>query len=337
MTMLDEQGAGGAATEQQTNPGAPAPPDARQGQGSAPAGGDQGGATPPAGGEGGDQGRSLAQGGGEERELAPAAKWPDDWRQQLAGGDEALLKQLNRYASPANYAKAGFEAQQRLRSGQAKEPLPDNPTPEQVTAWRKDNGIPEKAEDYKIEPGEGLVFGDADKPMLEEFAKFAHERNWTPSQVNQGAAFVAQLGEQQRAAMDQADKSFRVEAQDALQEEWGREFRPNLQNIRNLVDRHGEPGFADALMGARSPDGKLLGDNPAFLRLLNTFAREINPLGTVVPAGTQDGGKALETEISDLKQMMRDDPDRYYKADGGKNQSRYRQLLEVQAKIGQRG
>lgn len=327
--------ASGTVQTEQTTTGAPAAPDARQGQGGAPAGGDQGRQD---GGEGGDQNRSLAQGGGEERpDPTPTAKWPDNWREELAGGDEAFLKQLRRYSSPANYAKAGYEAQQRIRAGAAKEPLPENPSAEQVAAWRKDNGIPEKAEDYKIEPGDGLVFGEADKPMLDAFRTFAHERNWTPQQVNQGAAFVAQLGEQQRAAMDEADRSFRMEAQDALQEEWGREFRPNLQNLRNMVDRYGEPGFGDALMGARSPDGKLLGDNPAFLRMLNTMAREINPLGTVVPAGVQDGGKALETEIAELKQMMRDDPDAYYKADGGRNEKRYRQLLEVQAKVRQRG
>lgn len=315
--------ASGTVQTEQTTTGAPAAPDARQDQG-APAGG----ATPPAGGEGGDQNRSLAQGGGEEREIAPAAKWPDDWREQLAGGDEGFLKQLKRYASPANYAKAGYEAQQRIRSGAAKEPLPENPTPEQLGAWRKENGIPEAPDGYKIEPGDGLVFGEADKPMLEAFAKFAHERNWTPSQVNQGAAFVAQLGEQQRAAMDQQDKAFRGEAQDTLQQEWGREFRPNLQNLRNMVDRYGEPGIADALMGARGADGKLIGDNPAFLRLMSTLAREINPLGTVVPAGTQDGGKAAEAELAELRTKMGDRGSDYWQGPNAeKNQSRYRELL----------
>ncbi|AWV18814.1 hypothetical protein A3862_27430 [Methylobacterium sp. XJLW] len=327
MSLEDNGGAPAPGEQQPNTTGAQAAPDARQDQGAAPAGGDQGAGG---GGEGGDQGsRSLAQGGGEERpDPAPTAKWPDDWREQLAGGDEAFLKQLKRYASPANYAKAGFEAQQRIRSGQAKEPLPDNPSPEQITAWRKENGIPEKAEDYKIEPGDGLVFGEADKPMLDAFRQFAHERNWTPQQVNQGAAFVAQLGEQQRAAMDQADKSFRMEAQDALQQEWGREFRPNLQNIRNIVDRYGEPGFGDALMGARSPDGKLLGDNPAFLRLLNTFAREINPLGTVVPAGTQDAGKAASEELAALRAEMGDQSSAYWRGpEAEKKQARYRELL----------
>ena len=336
MSLEDNGGAAAPVDQQQTTTGAPAAPDARQGQGGAPAGGDQG----QQGGEGqGDQGgRSLAQGGGEEREIAPAAKWPDDWREQLAGGDEAFLKQLKRYASPANYAKAGFEAQQRIRSGAAKEPLPENASPEQLGAWRKENGIPETPDGYKIEPGDGLVFGEADKPMLEAFSKFAHERNWTPQQVNQGAAFVAQLGEQQRAAMDQADKSFRMEAQDALQQEWGREFRPNLQNIRNIVERHGEPGFADALMGARSPDGKLLGDNPAFLRLLNTFAREINPLGTVVPAGTQDAGKAASEELAALRAEMGDHSSGYWRGpEAEKKQARYRELLTAVQKQGARG
>lgn len=339
MRLEDNNGAPQGGEQQQNNPGGQAAPGSVSGQGGAPAGGDQGGSPPPAGGEGGDQNRSLAQGGGTEgNEPAPTAKWPDDWREQLAGGDEGFLKQLKRYASPANYAKAGYEAQQRIRSGAAKEPLPENPTPEQLGAWRKENGIPEAPDGYKIEPGDGLVFGEADKPMLEAFAKFAHERNWTPQQVNQGAAFVAQLGEQQRAAMDQADKSFRAEAQDTLQQEWGREFRPNLQNLRNMVDRFGEPGIADALMGARGADGKLIGDNPGFLRLMSTLAREINPLGTVVPAGTQDGGKAAEAELAELRTKMGDRSSDYWQGPNAeKNQSRYRELLTALDKQRARG
>lgn len=181
------------------------------------------------------------------------------------------------------------------------------------------------------------MFGEADKPMLDAFRAFAHERNWTPAQVNQGAAFVAQHAEQQRAAMDEADKSFRGEAQETLREEWGREFQANIAGLQNVVNRYSEPGTLDLLMGGRTADGRLIGDNPAVLRLLSTMAREINPLGTVVPAGTQDGGKAIETELAELKQMMRNDPDAYYKADDGKNEKRYRQLLEVQAKVRQRG
>lgn len=320
MTGVNDQAAAGAGTAQQTDPGAQAAPGSVSGQGGAAATDAQGQ---------GDQGnRSLAQGGGTEREPAPTATWPDDWREQLAGGDEAFLKQLKRYASPANYAKAGYEAQQRIRAGQAREPLPENPSPEQLTEWRKANGIPETADGYTIEPGDGLVFGEADKPMLDAFRAFAHERNWTPAQVNQGAQFVAQLGEQQRAALDQADKTFRMEAQDTLQEEWGREFRPNLQNLRNMVDRYGEPGVADVVMGARGADGKLIGDNPAFLRLMSTLARELNPLGTVVPAGVQDGGKAAEAELAELRAKMGDRGSDYWQGPNAeKNQARYRALL----------
>ncbi|MGX9983963.1 hypothetical protein [Methylobacterium fujisawaense] len=326
MSLEDNGGAPAPGDQQQqTITGAPAAPDVRQDQGGAPAGGDQG-----AGGDGSDQGsRSLAQGGGTDApEPAPTAKWPDDWREQLAGGDEAFLKQLKRYASPANYAKAGYEAQQRIRSGAAKEPLPENPTPEQITAWRKDNGIPEAPDGYKIEPGDGLVFGEADKPMLDAFRQFAHEHNWTPQQVNQGAAFVAQLGEQQRAAMDQADKSFRGEAQEQLREEWGREYSANIASMQNVVNRYGGPGTLDLLMGGRTADGRLIGDNPQVLRLLSTLAREINPLGTVVPAGTADAGKAAESELAELRAKMGDRSSDYWQGpDAEKNQSRYRELL----------
>lgn len=315
-------------------------------------GGEQGGGTapPPAGGEGAGQGgtppadqggdnRTLADGGGADKPIAETQpRWREDWRESLAGGDEGFLKHLKRYSSPENYAKAGYEAQQRIRSGQTREPLAENPTPEQVAQFRKDNGIPENADGYKIEPGDGLVFGDADKPMLDAFRAFAHERNWTPQQVNQGAAFVAQLQETNRAQQMEQDRGYREQSGEALREEWGREFKGNINAIRSTFERYGEAGLVDQLMGARGPDGRLMGDNPALLRFLNTVTREINPLATVVPAGGGDPGKSAEAELATLRTMMGDRGSEYWQGPNAeKNQSRYRELLTAVEKSKARG
>ena len=50
---------------------------------------------------------------------ADSAPWPDDWRERLAGADDTLLRHLKRYASPDSYARAGYEAQQKIRAGEA--------------------------------------------------------------------------------------------------------------------------------------------------------------------------------------------------------------------------
>src|SRR3546814_3644725 len=55
--------------------------------------------------------------------------------------------------------------------------LPIYATPEQIAEWRKEQGIPEKPEDYDLKFDNGLVIGEADKPLVAEFLKASHATN----------------------------------------------------------------------------------------------------------------------------------------------------------------
>src|SRR5215467_12925863 len=76
----------------------------------------------------------------------PVAKaFPESWREDLAGGDNAFRKTLDRFDSPAALAKAYKELTARLSSGDLKatRPPPGNPTPEQIALWRAEQGLPQ--------------------------------------------------------------------------------------------------------------------------------------------------------------------------------------------------
>ena len=47
----------------------------------------------------------------------------------------------------------------------------------QIAAWRSENGVPDKADDYvgALDLPQGVVPGEADKPLLASFAQTAHE------------------------------------------------------------------------------------------------------------------------------------------------------------------
>ncbi|GJD92928.1 hypothetical protein [Methylobacterium iners] len=286
-----------------------------------------------------DPGKTLAADGGTADDPAKAgdAKWPDDWRETLANGDEALLKQLKRYTSPANFAKAGHEAQLRIRAGEAKAPLPKDATPEQLEAFRKENGIPEKPEGYEPKPSNGYVFGEADKPALDSFKAHAHAHNWTPEQFNVAADWYAQEQERMVAAQAEQDAGFKQEADDQLRADWGPDYRRNLSTVQNFLATAPD-GLADRLLGGRLADGRRAGDDPAMLQWLARTARELNPLATVVPAGVTDQGKAVADELGELKKMMADQRSAYWKGpDSVKNQARYRELIGAQRQAAKRG
>ena len=81
------------------------------------------------------------------------------------------LKKLGRYASPQAALDALFNAQARISSGELKAPLKEDATPEEKAAWRAENNIPETPDKYELKLSDGLIVGDADKPLVDDFLK----------------------------------------------------------------------------------------------------------------------------------------------------------------------
>lgn len=239
---------------------------------------------------------------------AAPADWPTDWREKLAGGDEKTLKQLQRYSAPADIWNKARALEQKVSSGELKanSPFPADGDDKAKTEWRKANGIPDKPEAYEPKV-EGLVFGDADKAMLDSFKQHAHGKNWSPAQFNEALGWYAAEQAQIKARQDAADEAFRSEASDKLHGEWGPEYRPNINAIKNML-ASAPDGFADNLLGARLADGKLLGDHPEALKWLASLSREINPAATLVPPGTTNAGKSVQDELNEIRRVSREEP-----------------------------
>lgn len=255
-------------------------------------------------------------------------EFPEDWRNKLAGDNADDLKTLTRYTSP----KALFDAHKALRTkmsaGELKAitPFPVDADDAAKAAWRKENGIPDTAEAYEPKV-DGLVFGDADKPMLDSFKAHAHGKNWSPGQFNEALGWYANEQQQIKSRQDAADETFRSESKDALYGEWGpQDFKANINAVKNLMSS-APTGFADRLLGARLADGKLLGDDPNALKWLSSLAREINPAATLVPPGTSDAGKSVQDELEAIREKRRNDP-AGYDADK-KTQARELELIEA--------
>ncbi len=260
--------------------------------------------------------------------------WGDDWRERLAGKDEDFLKHLKRYTTPENYAKSGWQAQQKIRSGEYKRGLNAEASPEDVAAWRKEVGIPDTPDGYKIEPPKGVVFGDTDKPMLSSFAAHAHANNWDQKTLNDAISWYGQHQEAQLADLAAKDDSFKVEATDQLREMWpGQEYYRNTNAAKSFINTLPKD-FQDLFATGRTADGRIMGDHPVILATIAQIAREVNPAASVVPAGVQDAPKAIDTELSQLRTMMRDASGPYHRGpEAAKNQARYRELLNAQEKM----
>lgn len=200
----NQPGAGGGSGSGNGVPSAP------------PAGGVPPTPAPPAG--------SLAEGGVPDRAPALTPTWPDDWRQQLAGDDKAYLKTLERFDSPSALAKSYREMQAKISSGQIKAAAPGpNATPEEVATWRKENGLPEAPQGYleKLELPNGMVIGEADKPIVAQFAEQAFADNIDPKAFNGLVAKYYAMQDAQAQERMAADSQFKLTSTDELNKEWG--------------------------------------------------------------------------------------------------------------------
>jgi len=263
----------------------------------------------------------------------PTKGWGDNWRQQYAGEDTKLLQRLERYQSPKAALDALIAAQNKISSGELRAPLPENATPEQVAAYRQQNGIPEKPEGYFEKLPDGLVIGDADKPMFNSFAEGLHKLNAPPQIAQYAVSWYNKLQEEQAAKVAEGDTTAKTATEDALRAEWGADYRANINHIQGFLAQAPE-GVADLVANARGSDGKAILNDPNVVRWLASVARDLNPTGTIVPTGSTVG-KGLEDEITEIEGFMKTNRAEYRKDE--KKQARLRDLYDARARQQARG
>ena len=282
----------------------------------------------------------LALGGGEaEKVVPPAQMTAENWRDVMAGGDAKTVQYLSRYASPANVAKALLAMRQKMDAGEIirskPEGDPNDPAIKQaLNEWRAQANVPQTPEGYLEKVPDGLVFGEADKPILTDFLKDMHGKDAPPAYVHAALQWYKAREQQTIADRAEADKQGRTQSEDALRSKWGPDYRGNMNGAASLFTTYGSKDLATRFFSARMADGTPLGDDPATLEMLVAISRELNPSGTVVPAPGQTTMQSITSELAQLRIEMSDTKGKQY--DYWKNeakQARFRELVQVEEKI----
>lgn len=230
----------------------------------------------------------------------PAPSPAPDWRAAY-GADPKLQQMLGRYTSAEAFGKAHLEAVGKISA--FKPPLKEGATAEELTAWRKDNGIPEKAEGYFDKLPNGLVIGEDDKAMFNEWAGKMHGLNAPPSYVHETVSWYYKMLEQQSANQEAMDRQHQTEATTALRTAWGRDYSENMNLLKSFMgglDEETAAKFMDATM----PDGRRLFNSPEIMQWLTQKARDINPLAIIPGPGAGDEGKTLDQRIEAIEATM---------------------------------
>lgn len=278
---------------------------------------------------------------------AVPATFPETWRKDMSGGDAAFEKVLDRYASPKAFAEAHRALVAKVSSGElknvAKAPAADA-TAEQIADWRKEAGLPAEPKGYidAIKLPDGVVPGEADKPLLEGFAAAALKSNMPTDAYNAAVGWYFENLDLQNKARATADHAFAGEAARALEAEWGPAFKENQNRIAPGVLFPAE--VADILYNARDAKGRIVGNIPEVVRALAQLHRDAYPAYTPTTAENAGSGQAIATEKSQIEGLMGDPRSKYNEknssgqlTDGAQAmRERYRVLIQQEEKNKQR-
>jgi hypothetical protein len=153
----------------------------------------------------------------------------DGWLDRLGDDLKPAHQTLAKYRSVQDFAKSHFELQQLLGKKSSAVNVPgEKSTPEDIAAFRKAIGAPEKFEDYKLKP-EKLPEGiEWDEELGKGIAEIALKHNIPAAAMREItdrylAGEVARGGVIQEMAQAEITKGL-----DTLKTEWGGNFEKNI-------------------------------------------------------------------------------------------------------------
>lgn len=270
----------------------------------------------------------------EDPSDAKDSYWGKDWREQMIKEsgitDEAEMSamrdRLSRFASPSALTKSYVELSKKVSSGDIGKAPED---PEALARWRSENGIPEKFEDYDLTFEDGMVLGEDMMPLVNPFLETAHKHNLKPEVVRD---IIADRLALENKIMGQEIEAFKQHASEAtaeLKEEWGDDYEVNTKAIANLaVSKFGEE-LANDITDAVLPNGKRLGDTPAFARGMVDLSRELN-IGDLVVPGSINSIESIKSEKAQIESKMGTT------AYTNEDRARYTQLVDAEEKLSSR-
>lgn len=254
------------------------------------------------------------QPGNEPEPAAPDAGDLQRLREQLAGGDEGILKGLERYRSVEAISKAFKEARNAAKTAGKPVTLTDKATPEEVKAFREAYGILDDAAAYPGDFRADFKASEADAAILGEFKAAMHSRNVPPAAAAAALDWYQDFATAQKQERDSTLVRVAKETQGALRSEWGGDYDGNLGAAKEVMTQHlGEEGF-DRMMNLRLEDGSRLQDDLEFVKMMTQFGTDYYGSNAIFNGDIETTAKTLEEKIAETRKVQTEDRDKYYSA-----------------------
>jgi len=232
----------------------------------------------------------------------PAA-FPDDWREQIAGEDTAMLNELKRVESVAALAKRVVDQRAVIAKGLKPMTITSESTDEEIAAYREAVGIPTEVDQYNVQFSENITPSERDTALLGTFKEAAHGANLTEEQSQGLLLWYEDVVEAE--AQDRAEQAVarRNETSEALREEWGGDYAGNLNAVKTFMQQNLGEEAQTELAQMQFVDGTYLGDNVHFLRLLAPLAVDMLGPNAILAGDTTALSDDLNTRKEEILKL----------------------------------
>jgi hypothetical protein len=198
-----------------------------------------------------------------------------NWRSSIEDAD--LHKVAERYNSPSDMAKAVSDFRKQV-SAAIRLPGKDA-NAEEMADFRKKLGVPDDSTGYKFARPEVVdeeSFKSEDfQARLAEYAEKFHSKHLSSEQANGVMEMFLETELANREAVIAADAAYAAESMAALKKEWpGDEYERNTIAASRAAEAFLGEDYSSAKQ-IESKDGRLILDNPAFVKAFAKIGREM--------------------------------------------------------------
>lgn len=225
-----------------------------------------------------------------------------DWREQIT--EEDGKKFAERYTDLNAFTKGALDLRKQLSNAIVR-PGKDA-KPEQIAAYNKALGIPEKPEEYEfsdLPTGKDLT--DEAKQSRQEWATRFHSLGVSKTAAKELSKLMTADITKAEQAQAEADKAFATAQESKLRDEWKGDFDKNKTMANRAYNEIAQrAGISVEELGKiETKDGRFLMDNADIVRLFAVIGREMSE-GSLGPILTESEKETLGDELHSLRKQI---------------------------------
>lgn len=245
-----------------------------------------------------------------------------NWKKDIVGDDEDLLKTMDRFQNPKEMVKALKEARKLISSTRAIPELAADAKPEEIAKYRETYGIPSDPKEYNLE----MDIPEEYKGAIDKYLEVAHQNNRPTSLVKNAIADYFKMEEANREHLTNKIFETQKASEEKLKADWGPLYKTNMETVTGFFEKT-FGGTSQDILDAYLPDGTRIGDNAQVMANLLEVSKNTLGVSTIISNNMTRDITDLSKQLENLNNMALNGNSVYWGANHEKFKAEREQLI----------